>query len=198
MHKKLPPKYFQHTNTLAIAKNLLGKFLVSSTQNHITSGMITETEAYLGADDRASHAYGRRRTKRTEVMYMPGGHWYVYLCYGIHHLLNVVTHTADEPHAILIRAIEPCEGIDLMLQRRGMEKITYRLTAGPGSVCAALGITTDLTGEILGKTAWIEDRGIVIPEKEIVITPRVGVEYAQEHAELPYRFRIKGNPWTTK
>lgn len=198
MKIKLPLSYFQSEDTLAIAQNLLGKFLVSNCGNQLTSGMIVETEAYLGAEDRACHAFGRRRTKRTEVMYLPGGHWYVYLCYGIHFLLNVVTHTIDEPHAILIRAIEPSEGIDVMLKRRHMQKVQYRLTSGPGSVCLALGITTNLTGEEIGKTVWIEDRGIVVPKSKVIATPRVGVSYALEHAHLPYRFQVLSNPWTTK
>lgn len=163
---------------------------MSTTGNQRTSGVIIETEAYLGKEDRASHAYGGRRTKRTEVMYLNGGHWYVYLCYGLHSLLNVITHRKEEPHAILIRAIVPCEGIDTMLKRRHMEKNNPRLTSGPGSVCQALGIDTKLTGEIMGKTVWIEDRGVVIPKEKIITTPRIGVAYAKEHALLPYRFTI--------
>lgn len=198
MPKKLSSQYFQNEETLAISQNLLGMFLISTMGNKLCSGMIVETEAYLGAEDRACHAFGRRRSKRTEVMYLPGGHWYVYLCYGMHSLLNIVTHHADEPHAILIRAIEPCEGIEYMLQRRQMEKMHYRLTSGPGSLTVALGITTDLTGELLGKRAWIEDRGVRVPTDQIITSPRVGVAYAKEHALLPYRFQIKNNPWLTK
>lgn len=197
-HTILKASYFQNSDTIALSRDLLGKFLVSSVDGKITSGIIVETEAYLGAHDKACHAYGKRRTKRTEVMYLPGGHWYVYLCYGIHSLLNVVTHEKDEPHAILIRAIEPVEGIDIMLNRRSMEKVEYRLTSGPGSVSVAMGITTTLTGEPLGKTAWIEDRNFYLPSPKIIASPRVGVDYAQEDALLPYRFQIKDNKWITK
>lgn len=187
---KLKPNYFQKSDTIALSRNLLGKYLVSSVGSVITSGMIVESEAYLGVCDRASHAFGNRRTKRTEVMYMPGGHWYVYLCYGIHSLLNIVTNAANEPHAILIRAIKPEEGIEIMLERRGMIKLTSKLTSGPGTVTQALGITTKLTGEKVDKTVWIEDRGIIIPSENILASPRVGIAYAKEHALLPYRFRL--------
>lgn len=187
---RVPASYFQSDDTLGISQGLLGKFLVSMCGNTKTSGMIIETEAYLGKEDRACHAYGGRRTKRTEVMYLPGGHWYVYLCYGLHSLLNVITHKEEEPHAILIRALVPAEGIKTMLQRRNMAKNNPRLTSGPGSVCQALGIKTELSGEMIGKTVWIEDRGVVIPKNEITTTPRIGVAYAKEHALLPYRFTI--------
>lgn len=183
--------YFQSDDTLGISQGLLGKFLVSMAGNIKTSGMIIETEAYLGKDDRASHAFGGRRTKRTEVMYLPGGHWYVYLCYGLHSLLNVVTHQKEEPHAILIRAIQPCEGIETMLKRRGKENVDSSLTSGPGSACKALGVGTELSGEKVGKTVWIEDRGVVIPKDQIIATPRIEVAYAKEHALLPYRFTIR-------
>lgn len=198
MHKRLDDQYFQNPDTLLLSQSLLGKFLVSTIDDKMTSGMIVEVEAYLGAEDRASHAFGRRRTKRTEAMYLPGGHWYVYLCYGIHTLLNVVTHGEEEPHAILIRAIEPCEGIEYMLERRGLNKVEYRLTSGPGAVSAAMGITTKLTGEKIGKAVWIEDRGVQLESDQIVATPRVGVAYAKEDALLPYRYQIKGNPWVGK
>lgn len=198
MNKKIPASYFQNEDTLKISQELLGKFLVSNSGNQLCSGMIVETEAYLGKEDRASHAFGGRRTKRTETMYLSGGHWYIYLCYGIHSLINVVTRGMDEPHGILIRAIEPCEGIDLMLKRRKKSKVTYSLTSGPGSVAMALGITTKQSGEEIGKTAWIEDRGVIIKPDEIIASPRVGIEYAKEHALLPYRFKIRNNPWTTK
>lgn len=186
----VPTSYFQSDDTIGISQGLLGKFLVSKCKNQLTSGIIIETEAYLGKDDRACHAFGGRRTKRTEVMYLPGGHWYVYLCYGLHTLLNIVTHKKEEPHAILIRALHPCEGIKTMLKRRGKKKVDSHLTSGPGSVCKALGIETNLSGEPIGKKVWIEDRGIVIPKSQIIATPRIGVGYAKEHALLPYRFTI--------
>lgn len=188
--KKLNPPFFQNDDTLSIAKSLLGKFLVSNVDNKLTSGMIIETEAYLGEIDRASHAFENRRSKRTEILYLGGGHLYVYLCYGIHALLNIVTQKEDEPHGVLIRAIQPVDGIETMLQRRHMNKQTPQLTSGPGSLTQALGVTTQLTGEPLGKTIWVEDRGIQINPDHIIASPRIGVAYAKEHALLPYRFRI--------
>lgn len=190
MHKRLLASYFQSDDTLAISQELLGKYLVSMCGNKRTSGMIIETEAYLGVQDRACHAFGGRKTDRTRVMYLPGGHWYVYLCYGIHSLLNIVTHKAGEPHAILIRAIDPCEGIEYMLKRRKMQQLNSKLASGPGSLTKALGIKTNLSGEKIGKTVWIEDRGVMIPKDQILATPRVGVHYAKEHALLPYRFCV--------
>jgi DNA-3-methyladenine glycosylase len=198
MKKKLPPKYFQNDDTLFLSQKLLGKFLVTSVDNVITSGMIVETEGYLGANDRASHAFSNRRTKRTEILFLPGGHLYVYLCYGIHSLLNIVTGEKNVPHGILIRAIEPSEGVDLMLKRRNLRQLTHSLTSGPGSLAKALGITCKLSGEPVGEKVWVEDRGVVISEDQILVTPRIGVGYAKEHALLPYRFEIKNNPWVTK
>lgn len=190
MRKKLPASYFQTTDTLTLAKNLLGKFLVSSIDNVITSGMIIETEGYLGAIDRASHAFQDRKSNRTAPLYLPGGHWYVYLCYGLHHLINVVAHQKDIPEAVLIRALKPVDGINEMVKRRKIETIS-RLTSGPGSLCQALGINRKLSGETIGETVWIEDRGVIIPDNQIITSPRIGVAYAKEDALLPYRFRLK-------
>jgi len=182
-----------------IAKELLGKVLVTRFDGLTTSGIIVETEAYAGAGDKASHAYGGRRTARTETMYRMGGVAYVYLCYGIHHLFNVVTNMEDIPHAVLIRAIEPIEGIDIMLERRGKSKLVPSLTAGPGAMSSALGIHTKHTGSRLsGGEIIIEDRGIVVKKKEIISGTRVGVAYAEEDAYLPYRFLIKDNPYVSK
>lgn len=151
--------------------------------------MISETEAYAGVSDRASHASGGRRTKRTEILYRPGGAAYVYLCYGIHHLFNAVTSIEDDPKAVLVRAALPLDGVEEMLRRRGKSNADRTLLAGPGSLGRALGITTDLTGTALdGNTLWIEDRGVDVPESAIHAGPRIGVDYAGEDALLPYRF----------
>ena len=153
--------------------------------------MITETEAYAGVGDRASHAHGGRRTQRTEPMYDRGGLAYVYLCYGIHHLFNVVTNEADVPHAVLVRAGAPLLGIDIMRERRGKQGPDKTLLAGPGSLAKALGITTSLTGASLsGDQVWIEDRGIEIPDDKISTGPRIGVDYAGDDAQRPYRFVV--------
>ncbi len=151
--------------------------------------IITETEAYAGITDKASHAYGNRRTPRTEPMFGQGGTAYVYLCYGLHHLFNVVTNKADIPHAILVRAGIPMSGTEVMLRRRNKKQKDKTLLAGPGSLAQALGITTEYTGtSLVGRQIWIEDRGIDIDDASITIGPRVGIDYAGDDAELPYRF----------
>jgi DNA-3-methyladenine glycosylase len=186
-------------NVVAVAKALLGKVLVTQTGGVTTSGIITETEAYAGVTDKASHAWGGRRTARTAVMYARGGTAYVYLCYGIHHLFNVVTNVVDVPHAVLIRAIEPLDGIEEMLRRRGKQNVTPALTAGPGSLSIAMGIKTLHTGVSLdGPEITIEDRSIVISPDDIAATPRIGVAYAKEDALLPYRFHIRNNLFVSK
>ncbi len=196
---RLGEAYFLTEDVPRLARELLGKVLVTFLGGERTAVMITETEAYEGPVDRASHAYGHRRTRRTGTMYLPGGCAYVYLCYGMHHLFNVVSAPAGVPHAVLIRAGEPLEGLSLMLKRRKMDKIEKRLTAGPGSLSRALGITTALDAEKLGgPKIWIEDRGIRFPDKEIAAGPRIGVDYAGEHALWPYRFYLKKSKWVSK
>jgi DNA-3-methyladenine glycosylase len=188
---RLPGHYYQHHDVLHLSCDLLGKFLLTHINGATTGGMIIETEAYLGIEDKASHAFGGRRTPRNEAMYGDGGHCYVYLCYGIHRLFNIVTHTADIPHAILVRAIEPVEGISVMLQRRSKEKVEKTLCSGPGSLCQALGIDLRHNGVSLqGPEIWIEDRGTRVAKGQIVAGPRVGIAYAGEHAHLPWRFRL--------
>ncbi len=195
----LQQDFYTRANVVQIARDLLGKFLITDIEGVYTSGMIVETEAYAGVGDRASHAYSNRRTNRTEIMYAEGGTAYVYLCYGIHHLFNVVTNRKDTPHAVLIRAIEPVDGIEDMLLRRGKDKVQPSLTAGPGAMSVALGIKTTHTGlSLTGDMIWIEDRGIKLPKKDILAGSRVGVSYAKEDALLPYRFSVKGNPFVSK
>ena len=195
----LPESFYTRKDVVKIAKELLGKVLVTKFDGITTSGIIVETEAYAGAGDKASHASGGRRTARTEIMYANGGTAYVYLCYGIHHLFNVVTNVKDTPHAILIRGIEPLEGIDEMLNRRGKEQLSPSLTAGPGALSVALGIHTWHSGYSLsGPEIQIEDRGIKVSARNIAAGTRVGVAYAQEDALLPYRFSIRGNKYVSK
>lgn len=194
---KLKTAFYRQHDVTVIAKDLLGKILVTNINGVRTAGMIVETEAYAGIIDRASHAWNNRRTKRTEVIFQPGGLAYVYLCYGIHYLFNVVTNIENTPHAVLIRALQPIDGIDVM-QRRYNNKPSVKLTAGPGSLCKAMGIDTALNGESLtGKKVWIET-GQDIADNEIAISTRVGVAYAGEDAYLPYRFSIKNNDWVSK
>lgn len=189
---KLKEAFYQRANVVQISRDLLGKHLMTHVGGQNTGGIIIETEAYAGIGDKASHAYGDRRTSRTEIMYSEGGVAYVYLCYGIHHLFNIVTNKGGTPHAILIRAIKPLDGMDLMLKRRGMESNSKKPVGnGPGTVSRALGIHTRDNGIALsGDRIWIEDRGMVIPSSTIVAGPRIGVDYAGEDAKLPYRFRI--------
>jgi DNA-3-methyladenine glycosylase len=191
--KKLDYSFYNRPDVVEIARELLGKILVTRFDNSPTSGRIVETEAYAGIVDKASHAYGGRRTKRTEIMYKNGGIAYVYLCYGIHHLFNVVTNLENIPHAILIRSLEPLAGIDTMLQRTGKKKLDGTLTRGPGNLSRAMGIFSRHTGVPLnGKDIFIADDGFRIAKKEISVTRRIGVDYAAEDAELPYRFTLGG------
>jgi len=196
---KLPQSYYLGIDVVAISKDLLGKYLFTCINGELTGGFIVETEAYNGPVDRASHAYGNRRTNRTEVMFREGGIAYIYLCYGIHEMLNVVTSTEGHAQAILIRAIEPTEGLDIILHRRKMEGIKPNITAGPGSVAKALGIDRKLNGiSLQGDTLWIEDRGLVFTDEQIAEVPRIGVAYAGQDALLPYRFYVKGNKFVSK
>lgn len=191
---KIPLSFYRQEDVITLSRALIGKYLFTclGPENVVTGGMIIETEAYYGVIDKASHAYGNRRTKRTETMYAEGGTAYVYLCYGMHNLFNIVTNKKDIPHAILIRAIQPLEGIDIMLHRRKKEKMTPALTSGPGSLCQALGITRTHDGITLDSNSiWVEDRGIVIPPEHILETPRIGVAYAEEDALKPWRFLLK-------
>jgi DNA-3-methyladenine glycosylase len=196
---KLSPAYYLHTDVVALSKDLLGKYLFTCISGLITGGVIVETEAYNGAVDKASHAYGNRQTPRTKTMFMQGGVAYVYLCYGIHEMFNIVTSTEGHPQAILIRAIEPAEGLEIMLHRRNMPAIKPNITSGPGSVAKALGISRAINAfSLQSDTIWLEDRALTFPEETIVACPRIGVSYAKEDALLPYRFFVKGNPYVSK
>jgi DNA-3-methyladenine glycosylase len=177
----------------------LGKYLYTSINSLLTGGYIVETEAYNGVVDRASHAFGNRKTPRTQIMYQEGGIAYIYLCYGIHEMLNVVTSVEGQPHAILIRAVEPTTGIDIMLARKNMTVLKPNITAGPGSVAKAFGIDRKLNGISLDSdTLWIEDKGLNFKDEQIAAVPRIGVTYAGQDALLPYRFYIKGNIYVSK
>ncbi len=196
--RKLDIEFYGRKNVLQIAKELLGKVLVTNWKGIITSGRIVECEAYAGIIDKASHASGGRRTARNEIMYGEGGYAYVYLCYGIHHLFNIVTNSVDVPHAILIRALDPIEGIEEMLLRTNKKKLDHTLTRGPGNVSKALGIFTKHTGtSLLENKIFVVDDGEKYPKKEIATSPRIGVDYAGKDASLPYRFYVKENPFVS-
>jgi len=189
---RLSQTYYLHPDVVFLAKDLIGKYLFTKIDGQLCGGIISETEAYKGVEDRACHAFGGRRTKRNEMMYAEGGVAYVYLCYGMHPLLNVVTHQKETPDAILIRAIHASHGEELMLKRTGKPQMNPQVTNGPGKVTKALGITLADNGEPLQNSRiWIEDRGLDLSEMEILNTPRIGVSYAGEDAELLYRFCLK-------
>lgn len=188
---KLSKDFYLQTDVVSLAKSLAGKLLVTKVNGKTTSGIITETEAYNGVIDMASHAYNGRRTARNEHMYSEGGTAYVYICYGIHTLFNVVTNQKNIPHAILIRAVKPVSGIDLMLKRRNKKKHDKTLSGGPGTVSQALGIHISDSGITLrGNKIWIEDVGIVPSKTQLKITPRIGIESAGEAVNYPYRFLL--------
>ncbi len=188
---KLSRDFYLRDDVVAISNELLGKVLCTQINGDVTKIIITETEAYAGVTDKASHAYGNKRTRRTEPMFGRGGTAYVYLCYGIHYLFNVVTNASDIPHAVLIRAGMPLAGTELMLKRRNKAKVDKTLLGGPGSLAKALGITTEHSGvSLLDRQIWIEDQGIEIADDAILTGPRVGVDYAADDALRPYRFRV--------
>ena len=190
---KLPREFYTRPNVLTVARDLLGKLLVVPDEDgQRVSGMIVEVEAYRGPEDRASHAYGGRRTKRTETMYREGGVAYVYFVYGMYYQFNVVCNVTDIPHAILVRALEPVEGIELMRERRHRHP-DHNLTNGPGKLCIALNIDRALDGaDLLGDRVWVEEFKSVSPRR-IAKGPRIGIDYAQEWIEKPWRFWIRDN-----
>lgn len=195
---KLPREFYTRTNVLTVARDLLGKLLVVPTgDGQRVSGMIVEVEAYRGPEDRASHAYGGRRTRRTETMYQHGGIAYVYFVYGMYYQFNVVSNVADVPHAILVRALEPVEGIEIMRERRHLHP-DHNLTNGPGKLCIALGIDRQLnTADLLGERVWLEEFQSVKPS-QIARGPRIGIDYAEEWIEKPWRFWVRGNSYVSR
>ncbi len=196
---KLPESYYHNPDVVALSRDLIGKYLFTNIDGDLTGGYIVETEAYAGVNDKAAHSYGGRLTPRTQTMYMQGGVSYVYLCYGIHEMFNVVVSEEGHPHAILIRAIQPADGLDVMMLRRNMETVKPNITKGPGSVAKALGISRKINAVSLqSDVIWIEDRGLTISDEEVAAGPRIGVGYAGNDALLPYRFYVKGNIYVSK
>ena len=195
---KLPRAFYTHTDVVTVARRLLGRLLVVPTrQGRRVSGLIVETEAYQGPEDRASHAYRGRRTARTETMYRRGGTTYVYFVYGMYHQFNVVTNAVDVPHAVLVRALEPVEGAALMRRRRGVQA-DRDLTSGPGKLCIALGIDRRLDrADLLGDRVWLEE-GRRVVTSDIATGPRVGIDYAREWVDRPWRFWIRGNAFVSR
>jgi len=197
----IPKSYYQSMDVLTLSQDLLGKYLISNVDGKYTSGIIVETEAYRAPDDKACHAYANKRTPRTETMFATGGTCYVYICYGIHNLFNIVTAPEGIAHAILIRAIEPIEGLDIMEDRRKMPITKKESCNGPGKFTRCMDITKKQNGIDLSskKSAlYLEDRGNKIPKTQIISGPRVGMSTAEECSHWPWRFRIKDNKWSSK
>jgi len=196
--KKLPREFYTRTDVLTVARELLGKLLVvPAADDTRVSGIIVETEAYRGPQDRASHAYGGRRTKRTETMYGLGGTAYVYFVYGMYNQFNVVTNLPETPHAILVRGLEPVEGLEWMRKRRPGQPDS-NLSNGPGKLCTALGIDRRLDqADLLGNKVWIEE-GSRVPARQIAAGPRIGIDYAEEWIDKPWRFWIQGNRFASR
>jgi len=197
-HNKLPISFYKRKDVVIVARELIGKVVVTNLDGLITSGRIVETEAYVAHIDKASHSFGGRRTAKNEHMYATAGTAYVYICYGMHQMLNVVTNDKDIPDAVLIRAIEPLEGIDIMLNRTGKPKLDFTLTRGPGNVGKALGIFKKHSGShLLDEEIYLADDGFKTKDNEIGISKRIGVESAFPDSELPYRFYIRGNKYVS-
>ncbi len=196
---KLQKSFYLRENVVQVAKEVLGKTVHTCVNGYHTSAIITEVEAYSGRNDKACHANNGVRTKRTEIMYARGGVAYVYLCYGIHHLFNIVTNGRNKADAVLVRAVQPVEGIETMLKRRQKVAVDKSLCSGPGTLSQALGIhTREHYGlSLLSEHIWLEDAPC-LEEHEIVTSTRVGVDYAEEDALKPWRFYIKDNPWISR
>jgi len=195
---KLARAFYTRADVVTVARRLLGSLLVARTRaGRRVSGIIVETEAYQGPEDRASHAHGGRRTRRTETMYARGGTAYVYFVYGMYHQFNVVTNVADVPHAVLVRALEPVEGVELMRRRRG-GVAPGELTSGPGKLCIALGIDRRLDrADLLGDRIWLE-AGRPVRPAAIAAGPRIGIDYAEDWVVRPWRFWLRGNPFVSR
>jgi DNA-3-methyladenine glycosylase len=181
-----------------LARSLLGKVLISNSGGKRTAGVIVETEAYSWTE-RGCHAFRNRRTPRNEVMFGPGGMAYVYLCYGVHELFNVVTGAEGVAEAVLVRAVEPLEGEDIMKRRRGQLNSQHDLTSGPGKLTKALGISRKHNGiSLAGDVVWLEDQGVTYAASSVATSARIGMNFPGSDARLPWRFFVKKNPWVSK
>ncbi|MBI3882921.1 MAG: DNA-3-methyladenine glycosylase [Sphingobacteriales bacterium] len=196
--KKLGIDFYNREDVVQIAKELLGKIVITKFNGMLTSGRIVETEAYVAITDKASHSFGGKRTSRNEHMYATAGTSYVYICYGMHHLFNVVTNKKDIPDAVLIRGIEPIKGIDIMLERTNKKKLDNTLTKGPGNTGKALGINKEHSGlNLLGNNIFIEDDGFVLEKELLGTSKRIGIDGSGEAISYPYRFYIKGSKYVS-
>jgi DNA-3-methyladenine glycosylase len=196
--KLLEKSFYNRKNVLQVARNLLGKILITQLDGVRSSGRIVETEAYAGVGDRASHAFGGRRTARTEHLYGEPGTVYIYISYGMHHLFNVITNKKGIPHGVLIRALEPIEGVEHMLERTGKFSGDLSITKGPGNLSRAMGMNKIHSGgNVFSEEIFIADDGLRYKKNEIIVTKRIGIEGAREDADLLYRFIVRGNPYVS-
>lgn len=196
--KKLALSFYNRKDVVKIARDLLGKIVVTNFDGKITSGKIVETEAYVGIIDKASHAFSGKRTARNEHMYASAGTAYVYICYGMHQMLNIVTNQKEIPDAVLIRSIEPVNGIEIMMERTGKKISDKTITRGPGNVGKSLGIYKHHSGlNLLDEEIYLLDNEEIIPDEQIGVSKRIGVESAGADALLPYRFFVKGNKYVS-
>jgi DNA-3-methyladenine glycosylase len=195
----LPAAFYQRADVLTIARELLGKHVFTCIDGELTGGRIVETEAYRHEGDHSVTLHLQRKARQAQALYQPGGHAYLYTVYRVHTLFNITVNDTAHPDAVLIRAIEPLVGIDVMQRRRGLAKVARNLSAGPGVLSQALGLTPALNGELLtGPRIWLEDAGKIIADEDVLTSSRVGLEYAGEEAvALPWRFRVKDSKWTS-
>lgn len=196
---KLPESFYQNDDVVSLSQKLLGKYLFTRVDGELTGGIIVETEAYRGPEDVGSHAYNHRRTSRNDIMYSKGGVVYMYICYGIHDMLNIVTGREGESHAILIRALEPTDGLEVMRKRRGFDNDDKRLCKGPGALAKALGLKKVHNGTSLqGDSIWIESRGYEPDTEDVIARPRIGLNIEEPYKSIPWRFYIRSNKFISR
>lgn len=196
---RLPLTFYQQEDVVSVASQLLGKYVYSQIDGKITGGIIVETEAYRGPDDRGSHAYDDKKTARNQMMYQAGGLAYMYICYGIHDMLNIVTGAEGMSHAVLIRALQPQTGLGEMRIRRNIFDEDKRLCQGPGALTKALGLIKLHNGyDLQGDVIWLEDKGLTYNENDIIASPRVGMNFDGPYKTIPWRFYVKGNQFVSR
>jgi DNA-3-methyladenine glycosylase len=196
---RLPLTFYQQEDVVSVASQLLGKYVYSQIDGKITGGIIVETEAYRGPDDRGSHAYDDKKTARNQMMYQAGGLAYMYICYGIHDMLNIVTGAEGMSHALLIRALIPQTGLGEMRIRRNIFDEDKRLCQGPGALTKALGLIKLHNGyDLQGDVIWLKDRGLTYNENDIIASPRVGMNFDGPYKTIPWRFYVKGNQFVSR
>lgn len=196
---KISNEFYQRENVVLIASELLGKYLYTNIDGQLTAGLIVETEAYKGPEDLGSHAYNHRRTPRNETMYAAGGIAYMYICYGIHDMLNIVTGAENSSHAVLIRALEPIVGLEIMRERRKIFNDDTRLCKGPGALAKAMGLNKRHNGiSLQGDQLWLEDKEVQIVAEKVVAAPRIGLNIAEPYKSIPWRFYIGGNRFISR